>query len=554
MISAAADHHPAAIVCPAGEADVQASVRFASEHALPVSVRSGGHHHAGYAVGEGALMIDLSSWRNVHVDAAAPTVTVQPGATWGELDAATMAHGLVTTGCDMPPVGVGGSVLGGGFGWLHRRFGLSCDNLLAARMVTADAAIRTVDAHDADGLFWALRGGGGAFGVVTELTLALHPVPALATTTALLPMEQARDGLAAYREITANAPEDLFARAVLMPAPPAPWVPVSLHGRPVLIVAGAWLGDPAGREAGLREVSALGSQPVRETSYIELQRIAERGYPGRVRALARSHLLDGLTDGLLDTLADAADQATGMWMIGLEPGGGAMARVAADATAFAHRHATHHLIIQSIAPADTTGQIDDEWLSEADARVRPHTTGAAYANTAMPRPGLDLPAAAYGPSLPRLTAIKAATDPADLFRFTPLSADPPADRVGSELLFANDRIRVWLMRLEPGETCAPHRHRHDYLMLYPEPAAGRSTSRPGVERLEAGFVAFATVGSQGLPPHQITNLGPAPATHYIIELLGPSAAATAQPPAHNGRIHMEPQALPGAIRKPGVHG
>ncbi|MBO0773594.1 MAG: FAD-binding oxidoreductase, partial [Actinobacteria bacterium] len=249
--NAAADHHPAAVVRPADEDDVQAAVRFASEHALPVSMRSGGHHHAGYAAGEGALMIDLSSWRRVRVDAAAGTVTVQPGATWGELDAATTAHGLVTTGCDMPSVGVGGSVLGGGFGWLHRRFGLSCDNLLGARLVSADAAIRAVDARDADGLFWALRGGGGAFGVVTDLTLALHRVPALATTSALLPVEQARDGLAAYREITTNAPEELFVRALLMPAPPAPWVPVSLHGHPVLIVAGTWLGDPAGREGGL---------------------------------------------------------------------------------------------------------------------------------------------------------------------------------------------------------------------------------------------------------------------------------------------------------------
>lgn len=122
-----------------------------------------------------------------------------------------------------------------------------------------------------------------------------------------------------------------------------------------------------------------------------------------------------------------------------------------------------------------------------------------------------------------------------------MTADPPAGQVGSELLFANDRVRVWAMHLEPGETCAPHQHRNDYLMLYPEPALGRSTSRSRVERVEPGFVAFAAVGTQGLPPHQITNLGPGPSTHYIIELLGPSAAATAQPPAHNGRIHVEHQ-------------
>ena len=120
------------------------------------------------------------------------------------------------------------------------------------------------------------------------------------------------------------------------------------------------------------------------------------------------------------------------------------------------------------------------------------------------------------------------------------------DPVGSELLFANDRVRVWEMRLEPGETCAPHRHHHDYLMLYPQPAVGKSTSRSTVEHIAAGFVAFATVGTHGLPPHQITNLGERAAVHYVIELLGPSAAATPQPPAHNGRIHVEPQDPPTA--------
>lgn len=122
-----------------------------------------------------------------------------------------------------------------------------------------------------------------------------------------------------------------------------------------------------------------------------------------------------------------------------------------------------------------------------------------------------------------------------------MSADRQPEQVGSELLFENDRVRVWAMRLEPGETCARHRHHHDYLMLYPDAAVGRSTSRPTIERIEPGFVAFSTVGRDGLPPHQITNLGTEPVTHYVIELLGPSAAETPQPPAHNGRIHVEAQ-------------
>jgi FAD/FMN-containing dehydrogenase len=429
--NAAVDRYPAAILRPASVADVQAAVRFAAEHGVPVSVRGSGHHHAGYAAGDGALMVDFSGCRDVALDPAAGTVRVQPGVTWARLDQAAQQAGLATTGADVPMVAVAGTTLGGGFGWLHRRFGLSCDNLLAAQLVTATGELETVDDKENPELLWALRGAGGAFGVVSSLTLALHPVPPVHTATALVPLDQARGGLAAYRELTASAPDELFARAMLMPAPQAPFVPEPLRGRPVLMLAAAWIGDPAGAEAGLRPLQALGGPPAQPITYLGLQRLSEQGFPGRVRASARGHFLDGLSDGLIDVLIGAAGDAPAMSMIQLQPGGGAMARVGPGATAFPYRTATHHLHLQGLTPPGESGSQHAEWVQAWDTQIRPHATGGIYANAATPGDDTDLAMAAYGSNLARLTALKTRLDPAGLFRFTPLTAPPPADRLGT---------------------------------------------------------------------------------------------------------------------------
>ncbi len=533
--NAAVDRYPAAVIRPAGVVDVQAAVRFAAEHGVPVSVRGGGHHHAGYAAGDGAVMVDFSGWRDVTVDPATGTVTVQPGVIWAGLDQAAQQAGLATTGADVPAVGVAGTTLGGGFGWLHRAFGLSCDNLLAAQLVTATGDIETVDDKENPELLWALRGAGGAFGVVTSLTLALHPVPPVRTAAALLPLDQARDGLAAYRELTAAAPDELFARAMLMP------VPEPLRGQPVLMLAAAWIGDPAGAQAGLRPLQDLSGTPAQPISYLGLQQLSEQGFPGRVRASARGHFLDGLSDGLLDVLLDAADDAPPMWMVALQPGGGAMAAISPRATAFPHRTATHHLHLQGFTPPGDTGDQYAEWVQAWDTQIRPHSTGAIYANAATPSGDTDLAAAAYGPNLARLAALKTEWDPAGLFRFTPLAAQPQAGPVGTSVLFANNRVRVWEMTLQPGETCAPHRHRNDHLLLYPQAAIMRRHGHPGLQHVEPGLVGYVSVGADGIGPHQITNGGAEPATHYIIELLGPSATPAAQPLIHNGRARPEPE-------------
>ena len=208
--NASHDHRPALIAQPLSVADVQAAVLFAADRGLPVSVRGGGHNHAGYAVADGALMLDLSAMTSVRVDPARRVATVSGGATWGVVDQATQAADLAVTGADVSPVGVGGATLGGGVGWLHRMHGLSGDNLLAAEIVTAGAEVLRVSAQEHPELFWALRGGGGNFGAVTAFTFALHPVGPVHAGTVICPMERAAGALALYQHLCETGGDGLF--------------------------------------------------------------------------------------------------------------------------------------------------------------------------------------------------------------------------------------------------------------------------------------------------------------------------------------------------------
>ena len=261
-------------------------------------VRGGGHNHAGYAVGDGALMLDLSAMVSVRVDPARRAVTVGGGATWGMVDQATQAAGLAVTGADVSAVGVGGSTLGGGAGWLHRMLGLSCDNLLAAEIVTADAEVLRVSAQEHPELLWALRGGGGNFGAVTSFTFALHPVGPVQVGVVICPMVRAADALAAYQHLCETGGDELFVRAMLVTAPPAPFVPEPLRGRPAVILSAAWFGPPGQAESVLRGAAPVRA-PGRRPAAADAVRGAAadvgcdgappgpRGQPGRVHRPAR---------------------------------------------------------------------------------------------------------------------------------------------------------------------------------------------------------------------------------------------------------------------------
>ena len=277
--NAAVDHVPALIARCAGAHDVASALRHARERGLPVTVRGGGHAPGGFAVGDGALVIDLTRMRAVYVDPARRCARVQGGATWRELDAATQAHGLAVTGARMPSVGVAGFTLGSGSGWLERKLGLAGDALRSARVVTADGDVVTASEDEHADLFWALRGGGSGFGVVVELEFALQPVGPLVTGGLLgWRAERTVELAQAYAALMAGAPDDLGGGLALVSAPPAPFVPDDLQGRPIAAIAVLWTGDAEEGEALIQPLRELGAR-VRRGRPAAVHRV-----PGAARA------------------------------------------------------------------------------------------------------------------------------------------------------------------------------------------------------------------------------------------------------------------------------
>jgi FAD/FMN-containing dehydrogenase len=430
--NASHDHRPALIAQPLSVADVQTALRFARDRVLPVSVRGGGHNHAGYAVADGALMLDLSAMVAVQVNPARRVATVSGGATWGVVDQATQASDLAVTGADVSPVGVGGVTLGGGVGWLHRMYGLSGDNLIAAEIVTASADVLRVSAQEHPELFWALRGGGGNFGAVTSFTFALHPVGPVYAGTVICPMERAAGALALYQHLCDNGGDKLFLRALLVTAPPAPFIPEQLRGRPAVILSAAWFGPADQGESALRELREFGPPAaglLRPLSYVQLQRMQDAAVPRRVRAALLGGFTGPLTTGVIDALTTAAAQPPPMSMVELQPLGGAVARISPDAAPFRHRHAAHLLAVLAAALPDDPGA--DQAAAWAD-KVNASLPTGTILGPSVHAMGRDEPEdrvrAAYGDTAyTRLAAVKHAYDPDNLFRFNQNIRPQPQD-------------------------------------------------------------------------------------------------------------------------------
>jgi len=419
--NASHDHRPALIAQPLSVADVQAAVRFARDRRLPVCVRGGGHNHAGYAVADGALMLDLSAMVSVRVDPARRVATVSGGATWGVVDQATQAAGLAVTGADVSPVGVGGTTLGGGAGWLHRMHGLSGDNLLAAEVVTADADVVSASADEHPELFWALRGGGGNFGAVTAFTFALHPVGPVHTGTVVCPMERAASALELYQYLCDTGGDKLFLRAMLVTAPPSPFIPEELRGRPAVILSVAWFGPADQAESTLRELRAFGppaTDLLRPLSYVRLQGMHDAAVPRRVRAASHGGFTGPLTAGLIESLTSVAAQPPPMSMVELQPLGGAVARVSPDATAFRYRRAAHLLAVLAAAPPEDPGAEMSAWAEKVNGSLPAGTILGPSVHAMGRDEPEDRVRAAYGEAAyARLAAVKHAYDPGNLFRF-----------------------------------------------------------------------------------------------------------------------------------------
>lgn len=412
------DVRPAVIVRCSGVADVMAAVACAREHGLEASVRAGGHGVAGTALREGGLVTDLSRMRHVSVDPERRVARVAAGARLGDLDHEAQAFGLATTAGVDSRTGVAGLTLGGGQGFLARRFGLTIDNLSAVELVTPDGRFLRATEQDHPDLLWAARGGRGV-GVVTGFELDLHPVgPEVQVAQAFHAADHARDVLRFYRTLMQEAPDELSCYAMFLRVPPAPEIPAEHHGRVSIALVACHSGDAAaGREwveriTGFGEPLAAAALPM---PYATLQSSFDAGTPEGVRYYWKAHYLDVLSDGAIDVLAERAPSLPAPWsIVGIEPLGGAVARVPPTATAFPHRQAQFALGIWSGWDEPSRDADAIAWTRSLHDAMGPHATGGVYSNY-LDRDDAGQSAAAYGINAERLAEIRRRYDPAGLF-------------------------------------------------------------------------------------------------------------------------------------------
>ncbi len=418
----AIDRHPAFIAQCRVTSDVAAAVRFGVRHGLPIAVRGGGHSIPGLSVCEGGLVIDLSPMKSIEIDLDARLARVQPGVLWRELDAATQVHGLAVPGGEVSDTGVAGLTLGGGVGWLSRLYGLTCDNLVGAEVVTADGTVFDVDEQRQPELLWGLRGGGGNFGVVTRFTFRLNPAPVpLYAGMVLHPLEQARAALRVFLDLAEQAPPPLGMNAALFTAPPAPFIPRALHGRPVVALAAGYVGpldDGAQAVKSLRDFGTPAADLFGPMPYVVLQSLVDDSLPAGLASYARSEWLGPLDDAGIDALVTAAEDMTSpISQVLLRIMGGAIAQVPGDATAFRFRNAHAMVTIAAMWP-DVTDQGENHrtWARISWQRLRPWSAGGGYVNHLCDE-GADRVREAYGGATwNRLVSLKRHHDPGNAFQ------------------------------------------------------------------------------------------------------------------------------------------
>ena len=406
------DRRPALIVRCLGAADVQQAVNFARSFGLLVSVRGGGHSAPGYGTNEGGLVIDLSLMRGIRVDPDARTVQAQGGALWRDLDHETQAFGLATTGGTVSNTGIVGLTLGGGLGWLMGKHGLSIDNLVSADVVTADGQFRKASAKDEPDLFWALRGGGGNFGVVTSLEYRLHPVTQVLGGMVIYPLDQARDVLRFYRDFTSTLPDEAEAYAALLTAPQGMPVAALILGYNGPIAEGEKVLAPA-RRFGKPVADVVGPMP-----YAARQRMLDE--PNAIHGLQRywrSAFTEQISDGLIDVMVEGASSfSSPLSALLLFHMHGAATRVSPTATAFAPRRTQWDFdaIGQWAEGAESPTHI--AWVRALWSELEAHLKGSAYVNHLAADDRPEKVRASYGDNYSRLRSLKATYDPKNLFR------------------------------------------------------------------------------------------------------------------------------------------
>jgi FAD/FMN-containing dehydrogenase len=417
------DRRPSLIAQCHGVADVIASVDFARSHGLRVAVRGGGHNVAGYAVCDGGLMIDLSLMRAVRVDPQAHRAWVQGGATWGDVDHETTAFGLATPGGVVSMTGVGGLTLSGGIGWLRQTHGLCVDNVVSVDIVTADGQLLHADDTSHPDLFWAVRGGGGNFGIVTSFEFRLHPIaPELMFCAPLYPEADASSIIAAWRDFMATAPDRLCSLVEFSTIPDADEFPPETHGARVLAVAAVYDGPADEGDAAVQPLRELGKQVLDfsgKMPYCAIQSLYDGLFPkGRDRSYFKSLYLSSLSDAAIaDITGWWASCPSPMSLTSVWHFGGEVQRVAAEATAFGDRAMPYMLSIDSIWSKPEDDDANIAWSRDFWSAMQRYSTGRLYLNFAGHGEDADLVRQAHGAEVyARLAAIKRTYDPTNFFR------------------------------------------------------------------------------------------------------------------------------------------
>jgi FAD/FMN-containing dehydrogenase len=420
------DRHPAVIVKVADAADVAHVIALARETGMELAVRSGGHSGAGHSVSHGGIVLDVSGMKAIDIDVEAGTVWAETGLTAAELTDALAQHGMAVGFGDTGSVGIGGITLGGGIGYLVRRFGLTIDDLLAAEIVTADGATLHVDAENHPDLFWAIRGGGGNFGVATRFRYRLHPLDGIVGGMLILPATPAV--VAGFIAAAEAAPDELSTIANVMPCPPMPFVPEERHGELVVFAMVAYAGDAKAGEraiAPLRALAAPFADLVRPMPYSEIYPPDDPDY--HPMAVARTLFLDRIDHDVAALIVDRlAASAASLRVAQLRVLGGAMARVPVDATAFAHRASRILVSVAAFYDGPDDRSVREAWVTDFAAALEQEDRGA-YVNFLADEGEARIRAAYPGSTWDRLVTVKARYDPTNLFR---LNQNVPPDATG----------------------------------------------------------------------------------------------------------------------------
>jgi FAD/FMN-containing dehydrogenase len=428
------DRRPVAIARCTGSADVMAAVRFARERRLPIAVRGGGHNVAGNAICEGGLVIDLTPMREVRVDRSRSVVRVGGGALLGDIDHEVQAFGLAVPVGAVSETGIGGLALHGGLGFLTRKYGLTADNLVSADVVTADGKLITADERNHSDLFWALKGGGGNFGVVTSFEFRVHPLgPEVYFLLTFYPASAAEKVLAFFRSFMPSAPDELMAIAIYWNAPNGEPIPDKHRGAPVMVVVGCWCGPLDQGEEATQPLRRIAT-PIADLSgpmpYVEAQQLFDPDYPKGLRYYWKSLYLNELSDDVIRLACDAgADRPTPLSTVEVWALGGAMGRVRPEATAFYHRDAPFLLTIEANAEDPETDEANIAWVRRWHQDATRFSRGGTYFNFGgFWEGGEEVLAQSFGANYPRLREVKIRYDPENVFHH---NLKIPVDRTGT---------------------------------------------------------------------------------------------------------------------------